>query len=235
MPSITPMMSAILLRAGVDVVHGGDDLRRPPRRRGCATSAAELASWLAWRRRVGGLLHGAGELLHRAGGLLQVAGRSARCAGSGPGCRWRSRLLAVAMLSVAGAHLADQARAATAASRPAPPAGWPLRRCLRRRRGCSGRRRRCAAARAARAASGRHRARHRSRAERHHQHQRDASTHEGAAASCTRQASALTSAPIRRSSASNFGDRRRRLDAGVGLLGARQHRSATSAARGRRP
>ena len=49
------MMSAILLGAGIDLVHGGDDLQTADRR-GWATWAAEAASWFGKARAESALL-----------------------------------------------------------------------------------------------------------------------------------------------------------------------------------
>ena len=88
--SFSPMMSAIFLDDGVDLLHRGDDLRHH------GTAAARHL-----RGRAGelvGLGGGVGALAHVAGAATaswprSAAGcwRSVRCASSGPGCRWRSR------------------------------------------------------------------------------------------------------------------------------------------------
>ena len=98
-----------LLRAGVDLVHRRDDLRRRPRRRAAATSAAERRAGWPGAAESARLLDGAGELLHRrwrsAAGCSPVCSvrwlRS--CVAGGDLGRWRCD--AVGRLP----HLADHA------------------------------------------------------------------------------------------------------------------------------
>ena len=103
------MMSAIFLRAGVDLVHRRDHLRRPPRRRAAATSAAELASWLAWRARVG-------VLAARCRSAAPSTRRSAAGCAACSSVRWLRSWLPVAICVDGGAdrlgalaHLGDHA------------------------------------------------------------------------------------------------------------------------------